>query len=238
MTIRRRDFLTLAGAATLTGGLPRFRAQAADNNAGVYDLERFGNARILHITDTHAQLRPVFFREPSVNLGVGPMRGNPPHLVGRAFLDRFGIRPDSADAYAFTCIEFEKAAGRFGKLGGFAHLKTLIDRMRSEAGAGRALLLDGGDLWQGSGLSNTLQGADMVDAANLLGIEAMTGHWEFTYSEKTLRANLERFKGEFLAQNVFLTEEAAFNDAKAFDPARGACSSRLSSRRSAGIVSP
>ena len=219
MTIRRRDFLTLAGAATLSGSLPRL-ARSADN-AGVYDLERFGNARILHITDTHAQLRPVFFREPSVNLGVGSMRGNPPHLVGRAFLDRFGIRPDSADAYAFTCIEFEKAAGRFGKLGGFAHLKTLVDRMRSEAGSGRSLLLDGGDLWQGTGLSNTLQGADMVDAANLLGIEAMTGHWEFTFGEKALRANLERFKGEFLAQNVFLTEEAAFNDVKAFDPASG-----------------
>ena len=219
MTIRRRDFLTLAGAATLSAGLPR-RARAADN-AGVYDLERFGNARILHITDVHAQLRPVFFREPSVNLGVGSMRGNPPHLVGKAFLDRFGIRPDSADAYAFTCVEFEKAAGRFGKLGGFAHLKTLVDRMRSEVGPARSLLLDGGDLWQGTGLANTLQGADMVDAANLLGIEAMTGHWEFTYGEKALRANLERFKGEFLAQNVFLTEEAAFNDARAFDPASG-----------------
>ncbi|MCK1639890.1 thiosulfohydrolase SoxB [Bradyrhizobium sp. 157] len=219
MTIRRRDFLTLAGAATLAGSLPRLTRGA--DNGGVYDLERFGNARILHITDTHAQLRPVFFREPSVNLGVGPMQGNPPHLVGRAFLDRFGIRPDSADAYAFTFIEFEKAAGRFGKLGGFAHLKTLIDRMRSEVAAGRSLLLDGGDLWQGTGLANTMRGADMVDAANLLGIEAMTGHWEFTYGEKALRANLERFKGEFLAQNVFLTEEAAFNDAKAFDPASG-----------------
>ncbi|XIA65981.1 thiosulfohydrolase SoxB [Bradyrhizobium sp. TZ2] len=219
MTIRRRDFLTLAGAATLSGSLPRL-ARSADN-AGVYDLERFGNARILHMTDVHAQLRPVFFREPSVNLGVGSMRGNPPHLVGKAFLDRFGIRPDSADAYAFTCVEFEKAAGRFGKLGGFAHLKTLVDRLRNDVGAGRSLLLDGGDLWQGTGLANTLQGADMVDAANLLGIEAMTGHWEFTYGEKTLRANLERFKGEFLAQNVFLTEEAAFNDAKAFDPASG-----------------
>ena len=219
MTIRRRDFLKLAGVSTLSVSLPR-GARAADN-AGVYDLERFGNARILHITDVHAQLRPVFFREPSVNLGVGAMRGNPPHLVGKAFLDRFGIRPDSADAYAFTCVEFEKAAGRFGKLGGFAHLKTLVDRLRSDVGASRSLLLDGGDLWQGTGLANTLQGADMVDAANLLGIEAMTGHWEFTYGEKTLRANLERFKGEFLAQNVFLTEEAAFNDAKAFDPASG-----------------
>jgi len=219
MTIRRRDFLTLAGAAVLSGGLPRM-ARSADS-ASVYDLERFGNARILHMTDTHAQLLPVYLREPSVNIGLGAMQGRPPHLVGRAFLDRFAIRPDSADAYAFTCIDFEKSAPRFGKLGGFAHLKTLIDHLRSDAGSGRSLLLDGGDLWQGSGLANTMQGADMVEAANLLGIEAMTGHWEFTYGEQALRSNLERFKGEFLAQNVYLTEEAAFNDAKAFDPASG-----------------
>ncbi len=217
MTIRRRDFLTLAGAAALAGSMPRL-ARSAEQ---VYELERFGNARILHITDTHAQLLPVFFREPSVNLGIGPMAGKPPHLVGRAFLDRFGIRPDSADAYAFTCLDFEKSAARFGRLGGFAYLKTLIDRLRGDVGPGRSLLLDGGDLWQGTGLANSMQGADMVEAANLLGIDAMTGHWEFTYGEKALRANLERFKGEFLAQNVFLTEEAAFNDAKAFDPASG-----------------
>src|SRR5450631_2431029 len=219
MTIRRRDFLKLASVAALSPALPRL-ARAADN-AGVYDFERFGNARILHMTDTHAQLLPVYFREPSVNLGIGAMAGKPPHLVGRAFLDRFGIRPDSADAYAFTCLEFEKSAVRFGKLGGFAHLKTLIDRLRNEAGPDRSLLLDGGDLWQGTGLANAMQGADMVEAANLLGIEAMTGHWEFSYGEKALRANLERFKGEFLAQNVYLTEEAAFNDAKAFDSASG-----------------
>jgi sulfur-oxidizing protein SoxB len=219
MTIRRRDFLTLTGAAALSGGWPRF-ARPADNT-GVYDLERFGNARILHMTDTHAQLLPVYFREPSVNLGIGTMAGKPPHLVGRAFLDRFGIRADSADAYAFTCLEFEKSAVRFGKLGGFAHLKTLIDRLRNDVGDGRSLLLDGGDLWQGTGLANTMQGADMVEAANLLGIEAMTGHWEFTYGEKALRGNLERFKGEFLAQNVYLSEEAAFNDAKAYDPTSG-----------------
>ena len=219
MTIRRRDLLALAGAAALSPALPRI-ARSADN-PGVYDLQRFGNARILHMTDTHAQLSPVYFREPSVNLGIGAMAGKPPHLVGRAFLERFGIKPDSADAYAFTCLDFEKSAARFGKLGGFAHLKTLIDRLRSDAGPGRSVLLDGGDLWQGTGLANTMQGADMVEAANLLGIEAMTGHWEFTYGEKALRANLDRFKGEFLAQNVFLTEEAAFNDAKAFDPASG-----------------
>ena len=114
-----------------------------------------------------------------------------------------------------------RRARRFGKLGGFAHLKTLVDRLRGDVGPGRSLLLDGGDLWQGTGLANVMQGADMVAASNLLGIDAMTGHWEFTYGEKVLRSNLERFKGEFLAQNVFLTEEAAFNDAKAFDPASG-----------------
>jgi S-sulfosulfanyl-L-cysteine sulfohydrolase len=219
MTIRRRDLLKLTGAAALAGGWPRIPRSA--DNSGVYDLERFGNARILHMTDTHAQLLPVYFREPSVNLGIGAMQGRPPHLVGRAFLDRFDIKPDSADAYAFTCLDFEKSATRFGKLGGFAHLKTLIDRLRSDVGAGRSLLLDGGDLWQGTGQANTMQGADMVEAANLLGIEAMTGHWEFTYGETALRNNLARFKGEFLAQNVFLTEEAAFNDAKAFDTASG-----------------
>jgi S-sulfosulfanyl-L-cysteine sulfohydrolase len=218
MTIRRRDFLKITGVATLAGATPRV-ARSADT--GVYDLERFGNARILHITDTHAQLLPVYFREPSVNLGIGAMQGRPPHLVGRAFLDRFAIKPDSADAYAFTFLDFEKSAARFGKLGGFAHLKTLIERLRSDVGPRRSLLLDGGDLWQGTGQANVTQGADMVEVANLLGIEAMTGHWEFTYGEKALRGNLERFKGEFLAQNVFLSEEAAFNDAKAFDSASG-----------------
>ncbi|WOH82259.1 thiosulfohydrolase SoxB [Bradyrhizobium sp. BEA-2-5] len=219
MIIRRREFLKAAAAATLTAGLPRLARSA--ETASIYDIERFGNARILHITDTHAQLNPVYFREPSVNIGIGEMAGRPPHLVGRAFLERFGIRPDSADAYAFTCFEFEKSAGRFGKLGGFAHLKTLVDRLRADVGERRSILLDGGDLWQGSALANAMNGADMVEVANLLGIEAMTGHWEFTYGEQSLRDNLERFKGEFLAQNVFLTEEAAFNDAPAFDKATG-----------------
>ena len=219
MPIRRREFLKAASAAALAGALPR-RARAVDSPS-VYDLERFGNARILHMTDSHAQLQPVYYREPSVNLGIGEMQGRPPHLVGSAFLDRFGISPDSADAYAFTSLDFEKSAARFGKLGGFAYLKTLVDRLRSDVGPERSLLLDGGDLWQGSGVAHAMQGADMVEAANLLGIEAMTGHWEFTYGEAALRANLARFKGEFLAQNVFLTDEARFNDAAAFDPASG-----------------
>jgi S-sulfosulfanyl-L-cysteine sulfohydrolase len=176
---------------------------------------------VLHMTDTHAQLLPAHFREPSVNIGIGGMAGRPPHLVGQAFLDHFGIAANSRLAHAFTYLDFADAAQRYGRLGGFAYLKTLIDRLRADAGADRSLLLDGGDLWQGSGLAHEMQGEDMVDAANLLGIEAMTGHWEFTYGEEKLRGNLARFKGEFLAQNVFLTEEAAFNDKPAFHAASG-----------------
>jgi sulfur-oxidizing protein SoxB len=149
------------------------------------------------------------------------MRGKPPHIVGGAFLEYFNIAPGGRAAHAFTFLDYQEAAHRYGRMGGFAHLKTLIDRLRAEAGAGNALLLDGGDIWQGSGLANASQGADMVEAANLLGVDAMTGHWEFTYGEAALRKNLASFKGEFLAQNVFLTEDAAFNDKPAFDPASG-----------------
>jgi sulfur-oxidizing protein SoxB len=147
------------------------------------------------------------------------MAGKPPHLVGEAFLKHFDIAPGTRSAYAFTYLDFAEAAHRYGRLGGFAHLKTLIDRLRAEAGA--SLLLDGGDLWQGSGLANLMHGEDMVDAANLLGIEAMTAHWEFTYGEEKVRANIKRFKGEFLVQNAFLTEEAAFDNKPAFDAASG-----------------
>jgi len=217
--MRRRDALKLLTAAALSGIVPRIgRAAAAED---LYDIGGFGQVRVLHMTDTHAQLAPVYFREPSVNLGVGGMAGRPPHLVGEAFLKHFGIAPGGRLAHAFTYLDFDEAAHRYGRLGGFAHVKTLIDRLRTEAGAGRSLLLDGGDLWQGSGLAHAMHGEDMVDAANLLGIEAMTGHWEFTYGEERLRANIKRFKGEFLAQNVFLTEEASFNDKPAFDKESG-----------------
>ncbi|WP_233386487.1 thiosulfohydrolase SoxB [Methylobacterium sp. C25] len=216
---RRR--LLQAGGATLALPLLWRRTLAQEAGAGLYDLKTFGNARLLHMTDTHAQLRPVLFREPSVNIGIATMQGRPPHLVGDAFLKRFGIAPGSREAYAFTYLDFEDGAKRYGRLGGFAHLKSLVTRLRSEAPGGQAVLVDGGDLWQGSGLANARKGADMVEAANLLGIEAMTGHWEFTYGQEGLRANLDRFKGEFLAQNVFLTEEAAFNESPAFDSASG-----------------
>ncbi|MFZ3308295.1 MAG: thiosulfohydrolase SoxB [Xanthobacteraceae bacterium] len=216
--MRRRDVLKAFAVAAMSGTLPGVGFAADDDP---YDIGRFGNARVLHMTDTHAQLQPVYFREPSVNIGVGAMEGRPPHLVGQAFLRHFGIAPGSRAAYAFTFLDYQEAAHRYGRMGGFAHLKTLVDRLRAEAGAGNSILLDGGDLWQGSGLADAMAGADMVEAANLLGIDAMTGHWEFTYGEKILRQNLTRFKGEFIAQNVFLTDEAAFNNAPAFDSTSG-----------------
>jgi len=218
--MHRRDVLKLFTAAALAGVAPAGLARAAEAD-DLYGIGRFGNARLLHMTDTHAQLLPVHFREPSVNLGLGPRAGQPPHLVGEAFLKHFGIAPKSRAAHAFTYLDFVDAAHRYGKLGGFAHLKTLIDRLRADAGPGGSILIDGGDLWQGSGLADATHGEDMVEASNLLGIEAMTGHFEFTYGEERLRANLKRFKGEFLAQNVFLTEDAAFNDKPAFDAASG-----------------
>lgn len=186
-----------------------------------YEFRPSGNARIIHITDTHAQLRPILFREPSVNIGIGAMEGRPPHLVGRQFLGAFGMDSGGMDAYAFTFIDFEAKARRYGRMGGFAHIRTLVEMLRAAVPPGQSLLLDSGDLWQGSGLANLTGGQCMVEAANLLGIDAMTGHWEFTYGEEALRRNIDRFKGEFLAQNVFLTEEAKFNDVKAFDSDTG-----------------
>jgi S-sulfosulfanyl-L-cysteine sulfohydrolase len=214
----RRNFLRWVGVAAASGVTPRVSFAADDD---LYDVGRFGNVRLLHLTDTHAQLQPIYFREPSVNIGVGTMRGQPPHIVGGAFLERFGIVPGTRSAHAFTFLDYQEAAHRYGRMGGFAHLKTLIDRLRADAGPGNSLLLDGGDMWHGTGQALATQGTDMADTAKLLGVDAMTGHWEFTYGEAWLRQNIFHFKGEFLAQNVFLTKDAAFNDKQVFDPSSG-----------------
>src|SRR6202166_1785685 len=165
----RRTFLRWRGVAAASGVTPRVPLAADDRRAR---LGRFGNVRILHFTDSHAQLQPVYFREPSVNIGVGDMRGKPPHIVGGAFLEYFNIVPGGRVAHAFTFLDYQDAAHRYGRMGGFAHLKTLIDRLRTEAGAGNALLLDGGDIWQGTGLPNASRRAGMVDAAEPLGAAA------------------------------------------------------------------
>ena len=219
MAPRRRDVLKRLAAIVAAGTLPRpSRAQARDD---LYDIGRTGNVRLLHMTDTHAQLLPVYFREPSVNIGMGEASGRPPHLVGDAFLEHFHIEPGTPRAHAMTYLDFEEAAHRYGKMGGFAHLATLIGRLRQEAGAANTLLLDGGDTWQGSWPAHSTQGLGMVGLTNLLGVDAMTSHFEMTYGDEKLRSNLAAFKGSYIAQNVFLTDEAAFNGAEAFDPDQG-----------------
>ena len=218
MHLSRREFLSVMVAASAAGMLPHRGAQAAN---ALYDLPPFGNVRILHFTDCHAQLLPVYFREPDTNLGLGAALGRPPHLVGQAFLDHFGLAAGSPEAHALTYLDFPSLAETYGKVGGFAHLSTLIARLRDAAGMDRTLLLDGGDTWQGSGTALWSQGTDMVEACNRLGVNVMTGHWEFTYGEEVLRANLAQSNAEFVAQNIYLTEEAIFDELPAFDEDTG-----------------
>ena len=208
--MNRREFLeTLAAAAA--AGLPLARAHAQGGAAGAafYDaaLPRFGNVSLLHFTDCHAQLLPVYFREPNVNLGVGAAAGQPPHLVGESLLRHFAVPPGTRDAHALTYLDFVNAAKTFGQVGGFAHLATLVKMVR--AARPGALLLDGGDTWQGSATALWTKGQDMVDACKLLGVDVMTGHWEFTYGADRVKEIVEKdFAGkvDFVAQNVKTTD--------------------------------
>ena len=180
-----------------------------------YSLPKTGDIRLLHITDTHAQLEPIYFREPNVNLGVGSNKNMPPHLVSENFLNYYSINNNYLK-YAFTPLNFSEFASQYGKLGGYAYLKTVVDNLRNEAD-GKALLLDGGDTWQGSGLSLFTNGEDMVESSNILGVDVMTGHWEFTYGQSQFIKNIKKFKGEFVAHNISLTEEAQFDGEEAYD---------------------
>ena len=219
--IDRRTFLKLMGltaAATGTSGLISTANAFTKNNSSLsadefYNLPIKGNVRILHTTDFHAQLLPVYFREPSVNLGVGDALGRPPHLVGKKFLETMQLKPNTPEAYAYTYLDFENAARKYGKTGGMAHVKTLLDRLRKQAGGREnTVTLDGGDLWQGSGTSLWTRGVDMVEASNILGTDVMVGHWEFTYKEEEVLSNVALFKGEFIGQNVRVKEDALMSD--------------------------
>ena len=205
MNLSKRDFIQLLGAGTMAGmSLGRY-AEAAPGTAtsGLYDIPTFGNVSFLHMTDCHAQLKPVHFREPNINLGIGTMQGNLPHLVGEHLLKRAKVRPGSAQAHALTYLDFEKAAARFGKVGGFAHLATLVKRIKASRPG--ALLLDGGDTWQGSGTCLWTNAQDMVEACKLLGVDVMTGHWEFTLGMERVKEIIDKdFAGkvDFVAQNI------------------------------------
>ncbi len=209
MNLSKREFLQVLGAGSVAGmGLGRWAdADAATAGEAMYDVPRFGNVSFLHMTDCHAQLRPIYFREPSVNLGIGSMYGNLPHLVGEHLLKVAKVPAGSPSAHALTYLDFEQAAQRYGKVGGFAHLSTLVKRMKASRPG--ALLLDGGDTWQGSATSLWTNGQDMVDACKLLGVDVMTGHWEFTLGMKRVKEIIDKdFAGkvDFVAQNVKTTD--------------------------------
>ncbi len=206
--MNRREFLQMLAVAAAGGmSLHSEFALAEKAAAKMYDLPKFGNVSLLHITDCHAQLLPIHFREPNVNLGFGDQFGKVPHLVGEHFLKHFGIKPNTGDAHAFTFLNFEKAAGTYGKVGGFAHLATLVKRMKANRPG--ALLLDGGDTWQGSGTALWTNAQDMVDACKALGVDVMTLHWEATYGEARVKEIEERdFAGkvDIVAQNIKTTD--------------------------------
>ncbi|MDH5471319.1 MAG: thiosulfohydrolase SoxB [Gammaproteobacteria bacterium] len=221
MSISRREFLQLMSLAGASGLLPGSVFAMNRKPSDLYEIPKFGNVSLMHFTDCHAQLLPIYFREPNVNIGLDEAFGRPPHLVGNNFLKHFEIPANSIEAHAFTYINFDEAARQYGKVGGFAHLSSLVKKLRSERGEQNCLLLDGGDTWQGSGTALWTKGQDMVGACNMLGVDLMTGHWEFTYKDKEVLENIEAFKGEFLAQNVKVKEEALFGGAPVYDEDTG-----------------
>ena len=204
MSLSRRDFLQALAIASAGGlSLQSNFVNAQSTAQQFYDLPKFGNVHFLHYTDCHAQLLPIYFREPNVNIGIGTQEGKTPHLVGEYFLKANGISAGTRDAHAFTYLDYVAAAQNYGKMGGFAHMATLIKQMKATRPG--ALLLDGGDTWQGSGTALWTNGQDMVDAALALGVDVMTPHWEMTLGEKRVMEIVNGdFKGKvsFIAQNI------------------------------------
>ena len=207
----RRDFLTASVALSaiagtgITGRWSRAAAQQRLSEDDLLKADKFGNVTLLHITDLHAQLKPVYFREPSVNIGVGDVAGLPPHITGADFLKAYNIEPGSRDAYALTSVDFAALAKAYGRMGGLDRIATIVKRVRAERGD-NTLLLDGGDTWQGSYTANATKGADMVEAMNALRPDAMTGHWEFTYGTERVKEIVQGLPFPFLAGNIYDSE--------------------------------
>ncbi|WP_439495996.1 thiosulfohydrolase SoxB [Bosea sp. (in: a-proteobacteria)] len=206
--ISRRDFLqaTSAAAALVAssglGPLGRVAAQQRLSQADILRFEPLGTVTLLYVTDIHAQLVPLHFREPSVNLGVGEAKGQPPHLTDAEFRKHFRIATGSADAFALTSDDFTTLARQYGRMGGLDRIATLVKAVRAERGDDKVLLLDGGDTWQGSWSALQTKGQDMVDVMSALKTDAMVGHWEFTLGAERVKEIAESASFAFLAQNI------------------------------------
>jgi len=219
----RREFVYMMA---VLGAAPVFanshtRMTDTSNLGDYYKLKSFGNVRLIHMTDCHAQLLPVYFREPSVNLGFFGNYGKPPHIVGDKLMDHFGIKGNKRLEYAYSCVNYAKHAETMGRVGGFAQIKTVVDFLRGSFGKDKTLMLDGGDTWQGSWTSLQTRGKDMVGAMNLLGVDVAVGHWEFTYKASEVLENVKELNAEFLAQNVHVKEDALFDGSPAYDEDNG-----------------
>jgi sulfur-oxidizing protein SoxB len=223
--ISRREFLQASAAASaLTigsglGPLGRVAAQQKLTQADILKFDPLGTVTILYVADNHAQLMPLYFREPSVNLGVGADKGLPPHLTDDAFRKYFNIAAGSADAYALTADDFVALARNYGRMGGMDRVAMLINAVRAERGEDKVLLLDGGDTWQGSWTSLQTKAQDMIDVMSALKVDAMVGHWEFTYGADRVKEVADKAPFAFLAQNVRDNEwqEPVFEPRKMFE---------------------
>jgi S-sulfosulfanyl-L-cysteine sulfohydrolase len=217
----RRDVLQIGAAVAAYGFGPLARAAAQQRitQDELLAFDNYGNITLLHMADLHAQLMPVYLREPSVNVGAGEARGQPPHLTGKAFLEYYAIPPRTAEAYALSSEDFVALAREYGRVGGLDRIAPVVKAVRGERGSDRVLFLDGGDSWQGSLTANRTRGQDMVDCLKLLQPDAMTGHWEFTYGETRLRELIDRLGTTFLALNIRDTEwqEPVFDGYKMFE---------------------
>lgn len=223
--ISRRDFLQATAAASAItaasgyGSLGRAAAQQRLSQSDILRFDPLGTVTILHTTDLHAQLMPLHFREPSVNLGVGVSKGLPPHITDAEFRKHFRIATGSADAFALTADDFVSLARNYGRMGGMDRIATLIGAVRAERGNDNVLLLDGGDTWQGSWTSLQTKAQDMVDVMSALKVDAMVGHWEFTYGAERVKEIADKAPFAFLAQNVRDNEwqEPVFDARKMFE---------------------
>ncbi len=222
--VSRREFIQAAlavGALSTSSSIgdwsKAFAAQKLTQN-DLLDFKSLGNITLVHLTDIHAQLKPVYFREPSINLGVGSVSGKPPHITGQDFLKQYNIKAGSPEAYALSFENFVSLAKTYGKMGGIDRIATVLKNIRSERSS-NMLFLDGGDTWQGSYTSYKTKGQDMIEVMNSLKPDAMTGHWEFTYGAEKVKEVIDNLPFPFLGGNIYDSEwdEPAFDSTAYFD---------------------
>ncbi len=205
--ISRRAFLQASLAASAlygasgVGNWARLAAQQTLSEDDLLRFDTFGNVSLIHVTDIHAQTRPIWFREPEVNIGVGAASGRPPHVVGKAFLELFDIATGSPEAYALTYTDFEALGQAYGRMGGLDRVARVVNAIRADRP--EAILLDGGDTWHGSMVSHLTKGQDMVNIMNKLGVDGMTSHWEWTFGQDRVHEIVDALPFPFLAQNIF-----------------------------------